>query len=103
KFNHDHAPASVDALNIRKNESEPVPFPEWQQGISFTAEDSLAAYAIEPKGKSISVHAKFKTSIAGLSKIKVRAIDASSPFSAPNILGSTVETEVIFGANGESD
>lgn len=103
KFNHDPDSALADAFNIRKNESDTVLFPEWQRGKCFTADDSIAAYAINPRGRSISIQAKFKTSKVGLSKVKIRAIDARSSFSERNILGSVEETEVTFGANGESD
>ena len=104
KFNHDSASATGDAFNIRKNESERVPFPEWQRGKSFTAEDSLAAYAIEQtRGKSISIRAKFKRSDPALNTIEVQAVDASPPLGVRNILGRAEKATVTFGANGESD
>lgn len=101
KFNHDPQNASADAFNIRKNEYEPVPFPEWQRGKSFTADDSLAAYAMNPIGRTLTIQAKFKSS-APNSTIKVMAVDASSPLLPGNVLGTVKENDVTFGANGES-
>ena len=52
KFNHDPNSAANDAVNIRKNKTQFINVPEWVQGISTKAEDSLAAYAInETTGK----------------------------------------------------
>ncbi len=105
KFNHDPLSANADAFNIRKNECELSPFPEWQRGRSITADDSVAAYAISPTrgpGKSISIQAKFKSSVPG-STIKIQAVDASSRFLTGNILGTVTPTDVTFGANGESN
>ena len=104
KFNHDPASATMDALNIRKNDSELVPFPEWQRGTSFTAEDSMAAYAIaQTRDNSISIKAKFKRSDPTLTTIEVQAVDASPPLSTGNVLGSVVMAEVTFADNDESD
>lgn len=104
KFNHDPASATADALNIRKNDNEAAPFPEWQRGMSFTAEDSVAAYAIEKtRGQTISIKAKFKRNDPNLTTIRVQAVDASPPLSMGNVLGKVTEAEVTFADNGESD
>ena len=42
-FNHDTGAHSVDALNIRRNATQAVVVPEWQHGVSNTADDSPAA------------------------------------------------------------
>lgn len=104
KFNHDPASATTDAFNIRKNDTEPVLFPEWQRGTSFTAEDSLAAYAIaQTRGHGISIKAKFKRSDPDITTIEVQAVDASPPLSMENVLGRVEKAEVTFADNGESD
>ena len=102
KFNHDPASATADALNIRKNDDDASPFPEWQRGKSFRTEDSVAAYAIaKTLGQTISIKAKFKSNNPALTKIEVQAVD---PNSLPrNVLGSVEMAEVTFAANGESD
>lgn len=67
----------VDAINIRKNEKELVPFPERQP--DFKAEDSLAAYAIsETFGNKITIQAKFERTDSKIKSIEVRAIDPAS-------------------------
>src|SRR5216684_3808552 len=60
KFNHDRTSATSDAFNIRRNETEYVPVPEWRRGISMKPEDSPAAYARdELRGRPPTIRAKF--------------------------------------------
>ena len=44
KFNHNLGSATNDAFSIRRNESLPVPPPEWRPTVN-EAKDSPAAYA----------------------------------------------------------
>ena len=53
-FNHDSSAAAHDAINLRKNASSWLPFPEWQRGVSVLAEDSMAAYAVAQIGSNRS-------------------------------------------------
>src|SRR2546429_2901605 len=77
KFNHDPNSATNDAFNIRRNETDPVDRPEWRRGISVTAAQSPAAYAIrETRGKVITIKAQFTGTANGT--MRVRAIEARS-------------------------
>lgn len=76
QFNHDSASISNDAINIRKNFSTPVLFPEWQQGVCVNPEDSLAAYAIkETQGQTITIKASFSITNIKAEQIEIRALD----------------------------
>jgi hypothetical protein len=76
QFNHDPNSITNDAINIRKNISSPVLFPEWQNGICTVPEDSLAAYCIkETQGNTITIKASFTLSHISSSMISIRAID----------------------------
>ena len=76
RFNHDPNSISNDAINIRKNFTTPVLFPEWQKGICILPEDSLAAYCSkETHGNTISIKASFSISNITVPAIKIRAID----------------------------
>jgi hypothetical protein len=114
KFNHDQNTGDHDALNIRKNKSQFINVPEWVQGISTNAEDSLAAYSIkETKGNTITIQARFQAE--GVEKAEIRAID---PVTTPsgcigwiiksiiaifgNVLGEVKEKWINFGAGGDS-
>ncbi|TAL26640.1 MAG: hypothetical protein EPN94_02825 [Nitrospirae bacterium] len=114
KFNHDSNSADHDALNIRKNKSQFINVPEWVQGISTSAEDSLAAYAIkETQGKTITIQARFQAD--GIEQAEIRAIDPTITPSGcigwiikifiaifGNVLGEVKEKLVTFGPGGDS-
>jgi hypothetical protein len=126
KFNHVPESATVDAFNIRRNETEPVHVPEWRKGISVKPEDSPAAYAIsETRGNTLTIKAKFKSTGPGSPKVQVRAVQAreqlrqslgcspiglvlrafSTARTAPvgNVLGVVKERQITFNAAGETD
>lgn len=118
-FNHDPLSGKADAINIRLNEFESVPNPEWQRGDT----NGPAAYAIsETLGNKITIKAKFSC-VPRVSTLEIRAIDPNyTPSSgieefvddlfslisprakAPttNVLGSVKARHVIFDENGVS-
>ncbi len=103
KFNHDQSSATGDAFNIRRNEDDLEPFPEWKPKPDPDPfhNDSRAAYAIEQtSGHPISIKAKFICSDPNAT-IEVKAVDAQP--AVPNVLGRVEKAIVTFGANGESD
>lgn len=124
KFNHDPLSATVDAINIRRNETEPVTVPEWP-GKSDKAEDSVAAYALsETSGNKITIQAKFHVDTR-VKSIEIRAIDPAGNFilseldelvdtvfswlstsprpRARNVLGRVKSRRITFLENGDSN
>jgi len=121
QFNHDRQRATHDAFNIRFNEANAVELPEWRRGITFTAQQSPAAYAIkETRGNTLTIKARF-TGTAN-STVLVRAVQArpdarqtrgcnpivwlwpaSSSKQRVNVLGEVREREITFDATGETD
>jgi hypothetical protein len=113
KFNHNSASASNDAFNIRRNATQFVSVPEWQNGVSVHPEDSLAAYAIEAVGKNtITIQARFlvkplipkpKTSTLEIQAISIPP--GPFPWPTPKLvgpLGNVAPTQVKFNAKGDS-
>ena len=79
KFNHDPGSINNDAITIRKNKTQTISVPEWVDGISTTADDSLAAYAItETSGNILTIQARFQTLNEDASLFEIRAIDGST-------------------------
>lgn len=75
KFNHDSSSASVDAFNIRKNETEFIEVPEWRRGM-INPEDSPAAYALcETRGNTLTIQARFSCEGDPVGEVEIRAID----------------------------
>jgi hypothetical protein len=93
QFNHDPNNISNDAINIRKNYSTPVLFPEWQKGICTVPEDSLAAYCIrETQNNTITIKASFTLLGIQSSTIKIRAVDPNkNPPSGNGCIGIIVK------------
>src|SRR5271154_2068696 len=108
RFNLDDENAMVDALNVRKNQVISALVPEWQAGITVTANDSIAAYAGDAvRGQAISVQATFEQLGDLVSSAEIRAVaamaDGSSLLSLPMaVLGSLESQTVSFAANGLS-
>jgi hypothetical protein len=124
KFNHDPTSAKTDALNIRKNATQFVTVPEWQNGTSVLPEDSPAAYALqETQGNTITIRAQFMRLDPKIMQAEIRALDPTVHPPAPNgciafilwliqaliqalfgnVLGEVVATVVAFQSNGLSD
>lgn len=79
KFNHNTNSISNDAITIRRNKTQTINVPEWVDGISVVAEDSLAAYAInETQGNIITIQARFQTSDPDIVSAEIRAVDPSA-------------------------
>lgn len=79
QFNHTDGSASHDALTIRRNKTQTVSVPEWVNGASILAEDSMAAYSIQDtSGNVITIKARLTSE--KYSRAEVRAID---PFVRP--------------------
>lgn len=120
KFNHDPLAATVDAINIRKNQAESIPIPEWQRGEA----DAPAAYAIsETLGNKLTIQAKFRCA-PRLKTLEIRAIDPNcdfipsdvrdlvdevlfwfgpaSPKRVRNSLGAVKKRQVVFREDGQS-
>jgi hypothetical protein len=121
KFNHDPLMASADAINIRKNETETVPVPEWERPLT----NAPAAYAIsETRGNTITIQARFSC-VPPVSSLEIRAIDPTrNPILSDvedfldevfawlgpipriltnNVLGTVKSRQVVFNEQGESD
>jgi hypothetical protein len=78
KFNHDSNALTHDAITIRRNKTETISVPEWIDGASVNAEDSLAAYAMqETSGQTITIQARFHLVNERASSFEIRAIDAN--------------------------
>jgi len=105
-FNHDHAAATHDALNIRRNATEEVRLPEWQEGICVRPEDSPAAYSLAgTHGHQITIKASFRSSNPNPHSLEIRAVDEFDDDDAPadcrNVLGKVGRSTVTF-AGGQS-
>jgi hypothetical protein len=118
-FNHDPGSARSDALNIRRNAIQAVAVPEWQHGVTATAADSLAAYAVrDVMGHPITIRARFARLRPQLDAVQVRALQPPPPGAlagAPqlhwlqqllqtrvNVLGEVAPETVVFQPDGES-
>src|SRR5262245_9048848 len=76
KFNHDTSSATVDAFNIRKNETAFIEPPEWRRGLSINPEDSPAAYALcETRGNTLTIEANFSCDDHSVTALEIRALD----------------------------
>lgn len=108
-FNHDSTSATVDAFNIRKNESEPVVTPEWRRLVTVAPEQSPAAYARDELTGTPTILAKFSFEDfqPETTSVRIRAIDANLPnhpnlfTGLTNVLGSAVEREIELGNAGQ--
>jgi len=121
KFNHDPLMATADAINIRKNEAESVPIPEWRRDGT----NAPAAYAIsETAGNTITIQAKFSCD-PPVNTLEIRATDpARNPILSEvedlldnvfswltpiprvlsnNVLGTVKGRAVAFDEHGESN
>lgn len=118
-FNHDPGGARPAALNIRRNAFQPVAVPEWQHGVTVTAADSLAAYAVEDAmGRPVTIRARFTRLLPQLGAVQVRALQPPLPGPVPgapqlhwlqqllqtrvNVLGEVAPETVVFQPDGES-
>jgi hypothetical protein len=100
-FNHDQAAATHDALNLRRNASEEVRLPEWQEGICVRPEDSPAAYSIaDTRGNKITIEASFRSSNPNPHKLEIRAVDdlddPDVPAECRNVLGQVQAKKIAF-------
>jgi hypothetical protein len=123
KFNHDPNSATADALNIRRNATQPVTVPEWRNGVTVNPEDSPAAYAQNAtRGRTLTIQAQFHRTDRELTTVSIRAIDAdASPPDrggclgwllyliwliiralAGNVLGDVRARTVTFPASGQT-
>ena len=121
KFNHDPLSASVDAFNIRKNESEFIQPPEWRRDASINPEDSPAAYGIrETRGNTLTIQADFScdehtegVSIraldphtyrdpvnGNLSSLELKLLESVVPCAMGNVLGE-VKSKTVTCSNGQ--
>ena len=76
-FNHDPGAATHDAINVRKNTTDWLAVPEWQQGVSLLPEDSTAAYAIgQVASNTVSIQVSLSCSDPTVHQARVRALDA---------------------------
>lgn len=99
KFNHNPNSANDNAFNLRRNFQQFLSVPEWQQGVSVSPNDSVAAYAIrETQGNQITIQAKFRGMGLQGRTVEVRAIANSS-----SVLGEVSARQVTFLSNGETN
>jgi len=123
QFNHNCTAATHDAFNIRFNETQAVELPEWRRGITFTPQQSPAAYAInETRGNTLTLKASFAGTAE--SEIFVRAVQARpdsrqargcNPFGwlssgaqsfgvhRANVLGEVKERRITLDAKGKAE
>jgi hypothetical protein len=103
QFNHESNAATVDAFNIRRNETAAITLPEWQ-GNNGSPLSSPAAYAKASIGNNkVIVKARFHSTDTTLGKIWVQALDGHPPpANAANVLGTVPPTEVLLN-NGQPD
>jgi len=112
-FNSDSTGGSSDALNIRRNASQPVTVPEWQRGRTFTAADSLAVYALENVlGTPVTIRASFSRILPQIVFAEVRAVQPPLAGSwglqtllqtQVNVLGEVAPEIVVFKPDGNSE
>jgi len=127
RFNHDPTSATTDALNIRKNLTQPIVLPEWRRGETLRAEDSRAAYARRApadRGRPFTIKARFRRTAEIPPAVQIRARDPrpvepvptgcagvvlwlvlgalTSFFRSVNALGDVAPRDVVF-AGDESD
>jgi hypothetical protein len=77
EFNHDPTGATTDALTIRRNASQTVAVPEWRRGVSLTAADAPAAYAMAgTAGRTRTVRVQLRRLDPALGSVEIRALDA---------------------------
>jgi hypothetical protein len=100
-FNHDQGAASQDALNLRRNASEEVRLPEWQEGVCVRPDDSPAAYSIaDTSGHTITIKARFRSSNPNPHTVEIRALDDLDDPDVPpecrNMLGQVHAKKVAF-------
>ena len=79
ELNHDPTGASVDALTIRRNASQPITVPEWRHGVTTQPEDSPAAYSIaETQGHTLTIRVQLRRLDPSVESVEVRAIDGNA-------------------------
>jgi hypothetical protein len=119
-FNDGGSGAGPQALNIRRNAALPVAVPQWQRGLTFTAADSLAAYALEDVlGRPVTILVRLGSLLPQVTSAQVRAVQPPlPPMSNPlapslpwlqglmqaqiNVLGDVAPQTVVFPPGGDS-
>src|SRR5258708_691792 len=99
-FNHDPSGKTTGAFNIRRNESETIPMPEWSAGRT-NSDSSVAAYAISEAPNPVTIKASFRCSEPSVQKTWIRATDGTvsqfpSDLRPHNVLGVVRERLVAF-------
>ena len=80
KFNHDPLSANSATVNLRRNAQDFVTVPEWQQGVSFNIDDSVAAYTLDNiQDSNLTIQAKFARTGSPIPKLNIRAIQPPIP------------------------
>jgi hypothetical protein len=92
-FNHRPLTPATGALTIRKNQSEDVTVPEWQNGMTDPAR-SPAAYTIDQiRGNALTIKVEFtRTSAGDPANVVVRAVAQTG-----NVFGDIVSQTINFG------
>lgn len=103
KFNHDPTGKTTGAFNLRRNETETIPIPEWPAGRGISA----VAYAISEVPATISIKAKFSCDDLSIANIRIRALDGTLSelpleLRPQNVLGEVKARSVSF-RGGQSD
>ncbi len=120
-FNHTVGSQSADAMNVRRNGSQALLTPEWQRGVSSTAQDAPAVYSIaDTTGHTITIHVTLRRLRRDMKKVEVRALDMNAgggclysilvglglgDWIQPRtggLLGSVDARRVPFGTNGQT-
>lgn len=120
-FNHDTSQHTHDALNARRNAAQALPSPEWQRGVTTTAQESAAVYSAPAvSGHAVTIMVDLSRTIPHLKHAKVRALDMNAgggclyqilvslglgdwirPRNA-GLMGAVKAREVTFGPSGHT-
>src|SRR5690348_8379010 len=97
KFNHDPNSTDHDALTIRKNETEEIDVPEWEDDGSGTPKTSAAAYARSQGSNSLTIAVRLERHNAAVQSVQVSAQSAG-------VLGNAIAAQpIVFSQGNFSD
>ena len=96
KFNHDPNSTDHDALTIRKNETEDIYVPEWEDNAG-TLKTSAAAYARSQAGNLLKIAVRLQRQNAAVQSVQVSAQSTS-------VLGNAIAAQpIVFSQGNFSD
>jgi hypothetical protein len=107
KFNHDPTGKTTGAFDLRRNETETMPIPEWCVSRANDPDSSAAAYAISDLPETVTIKGLLRCSDTSITEIYVKAIDGTKSglpveLQPRNVLGE-VECRPVPLKGGQSD